>query len=129
MIEAGSWTIGEMMSCGRASNTGAVQSIGLYGGVRGWDGTGEKVVNLSQERMSSLNSGRVIRFEGSGSKIRLSMAFNSEERGRIDLRKVLSRRKARKVESSQQARFHGLRPQVRLTRMTPKDQTSFGADA
>ena len=130
MTDAGSWTIGVMMSCGQASYTGAVQSIiGLYGGVRGWDGTGEKVVNLSQERISSLSSGMVIRFDGSGSNIRLRMEFSPGERGRIDLRKLLSRRKARKVESSQLARFHGFRPQVRLTRMTPKDQTSLGADA
>ena len=129
MTDGGSWTIGEMMSCGEASYTGPVQSIGLCGGVTGWDGTGEKVVNLSQERIRSLSSGMVIRFDGSGSNIRLRMEFSSTERGRIDLRKLLSRRKARKVESSGQARFHGLRPQVRLTRMTPNDQTSLGADA
>ncbi len=31
------------------------------------------------------------------------------------------------MESSTEACFHGLRPQVRLTRMTPRDQTSLGA--
>lgn len=106
-----------------------MQSIGLNGGVAGCEAAWGKVVNLSQDRMSSLNSGRVIRLDGSGSRMRLRMLFNSEERGRIDLRKLLSRMKARKVESSQQARFHGFRPQVKLTRMTPRDQTSFGADA
>lgn len=95
----------------------------------GCDAVWGKVVNLSQDRMSSLRSGRVTRLDGSGSKIRPRMLFNSEVRGRIDLRKVLSRIKALKVESSQQARFQGFRPQVRLTRMTPSDQTSFGADA
>lgn len=48
--------------------------------------------------------------------------------GRMVWRKVQSFKKALKVASSAEARFHGLRPQVKLTRMTPSDQTSFAAE-
>lgn len=49
--------------------------------------------------------------------------------GKMVLRKLRSRVKALKVLSSRHARFHGLRPQVRFTKITPSDQTSFGAEA
>lgn len=66
--------------------------------------------------------------DGSNSKMRVRMQLSSSEMGRIELKKVGSLMKALKVESSEQALFHGFRPQVKFTRMTPSDHTSFGAD-
>jgi len=57
------------------------------------------------------------------------MESSSADKGKMVLRKDGSFKKARKVESSGEAFFQGLRPQVRFTRMTPKLQISFGADA
>ena len=87
------------------------------------------VVKRGHAIISSRNSGMVILLAGLHSKILRSMESSSGERGRIFRKKFGSRKYARKVESSTDARFHGLRPHVRLTRMTPRDQTSFGADA
>lgn len=77
--------------------------------------------------MRFLSSLTVILFSGLLSKIIPSMLFNSSDNGKMVFRKFGSFLKARYVESSSEACFHGLRPQVRLTRMTPRDQTSFGA--
>jgi hypothetical protein len=77
----------------------------------------------------SRSSGRVILLWGSHSKIRRNMTFNSGEICKMELRNLGSFKNARKVESSGEAFFHGLRPQVRLTRMTPRLQTSLGAAA
>lgn len=60
--------------------------------------------------------------------MRLNIQLSSSVTGRIDFKKSRSRMNALKVESSMDARFHGLRPQVRLTRITPSDHTSFAAD-
>jgi hypothetical protein len=79
--------------------------------------------------MRSRSSKREIRFEGSHSKMRLRITLSSREMGRIELRNVGSFKKARKVESSGEAFFQGLRPQVKLTKMTPRLQTSLGAAA
>jgi hypothetical protein len=57
------------------------------------------------------------------------MLFSSGDTGKIVLKNDESFKKARKVESSGDAFFHGFRPQVRFTRMTPKLHTSLGADA
>jgi hypothetical protein len=48
--------------------------------------------------------------------------------GKMVCKKERSRTNALNVESSTVARFQGLRPQVRFTKMTPRDQISFGAD-
>jgi hypothetical protein len=66
---------------------------------------------------------------GSISKILESIAFNSGEIGKIDCKNVGSFLNARYVESSYEALFHGFRPQVRLTRIMPRLQMSFGAEA
>lgn len=71
----------------------------------------------------------VILLAGLISKILRRIISNSGDRGRMVLKKPGSLRYARKVLSLCEARFHGLRPQVRLTRMTPSDQMSFGAEA
>jgi hypothetical protein len=55
--------------------------------------------------------------------------FNSAETGKIELKNLGSFRNARNVESSGEAFFQGLRPQVKFTRMTPRLQTSLGAAA
>jgi hypothetical protein len=89
----------------------------------------EFIVNRGQLRIKARSSGRVILLCGSHSKIRLKIIFSSGEMGKMELRNFGSFRNARKVESSGEAFFHGLRPQVRLTRMTPRLQTSFGAAA
>lgn len=61
--------------------------------------------------------------------MRLRMESSSADNGRIDLRNLGSFIYARKVVSSKDARFHGFRPQVRFTRITPNDHTSLGAEA
>jgi hypothetical protein len=61
--------------------------------------------------------------------MRLKIMFSSGEIGKIELRNFGSFKKARNVESSGEAFFQGLRPQVRLTKITPRLQTSFGAAA
>ena len=87
------------------------------------------MVNLGHLKINSLNPEMVILLAGLYSKIRLRMESSSADKGRMDLRNFGSFMYARKVVSSKDARFHGLRPQVRFTRITPSDHTSFGADA
>lgn len=87
------------------------------------------MVNLGQAMMRSRSSWREILFCGSHSKMRRKIMLSSGARGKIELRKLGSFKKARKVESSEEAFFQGLRPQVRFTRITPRLQTSLGADA
>ena len=72
------------------------------------------------------SSGIEILLVGSHSKIFRRMQPRSSLRGRMDLRKVGFCKNASKEESSGDACFHGLRLQVKLIKMTPKDQTSFG---
>ena len=55
------------------------------------------------------------------------MSFSSSDNGRMVFRKSGFLVKALYVESSVEACFHGLRPHVRLTRMTPRDHMSLGA--
>jgi hypothetical protein len=100
---------------------------GEYGGVTGR--LGEVEVNRGQRYIRSRKVAREILLVGSNSKTRLRMPFSSSEMGRMLFRKLRSLTYARKVESSREARFHGLRPQVRFTKMTPSDQTSLGAEA
>ena len=87
------------------------------------------VVNLGQATMQALSSGRDILLVGSGSNTRWRMEFSPGDSGRIVLRNFRSFRYARYVLSDCDARFHGFRPQVRLTNMTPRDHTSFDAEA
>lgn len=105
--ETGSWT----------EETGA--GWGCAGGA--WH------VKRGQVRMASINSGMVILMSGLGVKILTKMSFSSSDTGRMVLRNSGSLRYARYVESSGEACFHGLRPQVRFTKITPSDQTSLGA--
>ena len=100
----------------------SVKESSMAGGILGC------TVNRGQLRIRFRSSWMVILFSGSHSKIRLRIESSSGERGRMDVRKLGSLRYARKVASSVEARFQGLRPQVRLTRITPRDQTSFGAE-
>jgi hypothetical protein len=99
---------------------------GETGGVGG-DTHMAGTVNCEQFRILFLNSGSVILCSGEGLKIRPRMSFSSSVNGRMVFRKDGSRAKARYVESWKEACFHGLRPQVKLTRMTPSPQTSLGA--
>ena len=85
------------------------------------------MVNLGQLMIRSRSSCRLILWCGSQSKMRLKIMFNSGEMGKIELRNFGSFKKARNVESSGEAFFQGFRPQVRLTRMTPRLHTSLGA--
>jgi hypothetical protein len=84
---------------------------------------------VGQRRIISRISGMVARFAGLNSNILRRITSSSSEIGRMDLRNLGSFMNARKVLSSKEARFQGLRPQVRLTSMTPKLHTSLGADA
>jgi hypothetical protein len=86
-------------------------------------------VKAEHRRIISRISGIVALLAGLNSNIRLRMASSSMETGRMVLRNLGSFMKARKVLSSNEARFHGLRPHVRFTSMTPRLQTSFGAEA
>jgi hypothetical protein len=86
-------------------------------------------VKAEQRMIISRISGIVALFAGLNSKILRSRASNSMEIGRMERRNLGSFMKARKVLSSNEARFQGLRPQVRLTKMTPRLQMSLGAEA
>jgi hypothetical protein len=86
-------------------------------------------VKAEQLRIICLISGMVALWAGLKSKMRLRIASSSREIGRIVLRNLGSFMKARKVLSSEEARFQGLRPQVRFTRMTPRLQMSLGPEA
>lgn len=116
---------------GRAMFAHSIASTYSYAGTGGDGGSSwyELMVNRGHARMSSLSSERPIRFWGSHSKMRRKMSVSSGASGRIEPRKLGSFRNARKVESSGDAFFHGLRPQVKFTRMTPRLHTSLGADA
>lgn len=87
------------------------------------------VVSRGQAMIRSFSSWRQIRLRGSHSNTRRKMPFSSGEMGRMVLRKFESLRNARKVESSGEAFFHGFRPQVRFTKITPRLHTSLGAVA
>lgn len=103
------------------------------GSSRGWRsllataGATTRVVKRGQSTIKLRSSVIVIRLEGSRSKMRLKITTASVESGKIDWRKNGCFRYARNVESSKEARFQGLRPQVRLTRMTPRAHTSLAA--
>jgi beta-phosphoglucomutase-like phosphatase (HAD superfamily) len=102
--------------------------------VRGGEGRGVETADLvavkaEQLRTICLISGIVALLAGLKSKMRLRMASSSREMGRMVLRNLGSFIKARKVLSSEEARFQGLRPQVRLTKITPRLQMSLGAEA
>ena len=84
-------------------------------------------VNLGQAMMLLRSSGRVILSSGLRANILPKMSFSSFDKGRIVFRKSGLLVKARYVESSKEACFHGLRPQVRFTKITPRLQTSLGA--
>jgi len=86
-------------------------------------------VKVEQRRIISRSSGMVALLAALNSKALRRMASNSVEIGRMVLKNLGSFMKARKVLSSKDARFHGLRPHVKLTRMTPRLQTSLGAEA
>ena len=85
------------------------------------------MVNREHAWMQFLSSGNVIRSSGLRVKIRPKMSFSSSDNGKMVLRKSGLLVNARYVESSNEACFHGLRPQVRLTRTTPRLQISLGA--
>lgn len=87
------------------------------------------VVKRGHARMAIFSSGSVIRLAASGSNTRCRIAFSPCDSGNIVLKNCRSFRYARYVLSVGAARFHGFRPQVRFTRITPRDQTSFGRDA
>lgn len=70
-----------------------------------------------------------MRFSGSRVKISFKISLSSSESGRIVFKKSRSRKNTEKVSSRRQACFQGLRPQVRLIRITPKDHTSLEAVA
>lgn len=89
----------------------------------------ERVVNAEHCMIMRRNSGMVMRVVGSQSKTRRRIMSSSWLRGRMVLRNSGSLMKALKVASSREAFFQGFLPQVRLTRMTPSDQMSLGADA
>jgi hypothetical protein len=83
--------------------------------------------NDLQASMRAFSSPMVIRFSGLRSKIIPRMLLSSSDNGKMVFKKFGFLVKALYVESCVEASFHGLRPQVRLTRITPKDQMSFGA--
>ncbi len=88
---------------------------------------GAVVEKLEQAMIRCLSSPMVIRSSGLRSNIRHRISFKSSDNGRMVFKKLASLVKALYVESSMEACFHGLRPQARFTRMTPRDQMSLGA--
>ena len=108
-------------SANRSSSTSVTSMIGPdLAGV---------LVNTGQSMMRWRSSSKEILLVGSSSKTIPRISLSSSDNGRIDLRKERSSMKALKVDSFGEADFHGLRPQVRLTKITPRDQISFGAEA
>lgn len=98
--------------------------------VRGDDGgVGREIgeEKLAQLTIRCLSSPMVILFSGFLSKIRHRISFRSSDNGKMVFKNSESLENALYVESSTDACFHGLRPQVRLTRITPRDQMSLGA--
>lgn len=106
---------GEIGSCAEGTGVGTACAGGAWHVKRG------------HVRIASINSGMVILRAGSRVKILTRMSFSSSDTGRMVFRNSGLRRYARYVESSKEACFHGLRPQVRFTKITPSDQTSLGA--
>jgi len=96
-------------------------------GDRGGVGSCGGAEKLEHWRIRSLSWPTVILSSGLDAKIMPRMSFNSSDNGRIVFKKFGFLVKALYVESSTEACFHGLRPHVRLTRMTPRDQMSLGA--
>jgi hypothetical protein len=90
-----------------------------------WETRGPE--KLEQSWMRRLSSETVILSSGSRVKIMPRIWFNSSDKGKMVLRKLGLLTKALYVESSIEACFQGLRPHVRLTRITPRDQMSLGA--
>jgi hypothetical protein len=94
MIDCESWVVrgslGGVMGGVKGGVGGSVwycsNSNGSGGGVAGK--ALERVVNLGHRMISSRNSGRVILLVGSISKMRLKMESSSEDKGKIDLRKL-----------------------------------------
>jgi len=94
MIDCESWVVrgslGGVMGGVKGGVSGSVwycsNSNGSGGGVAGK--ALERVVNLGHRMISSRNSGRVILLEASTSKMRLKMESSSEDKGKIDLRKL-----------------------------------------
>ena len=111
---------------GYAASGGA--AAGSLGGVGGRAPV-ERVVKQLHLRIRSRSSGRVILLRGSCSKMRLNMKSSSGDKGSIELKNAGLFRYALKVESSMDALFQGLRPQVRFTKMIPRLHTSFGPEA
>ena len=85
------------------------------------------VVKVEQAQMACLSWPTEIRSSGLRSKIIPRMSFSSSDKGNIVFKKLRFLVNARYVESSTEACFQGLRPQVRLTKITPRDQMSLGA--
>lgn len=112
------------------SDTTSCSSDELVGGVDGGVNivisTVEDTVNWPHAIIWRRSSEIVILSSGMGWKTCFKMLFSSYVRGRI-FRRVRERVNARYVGSLSEARCHGLRPQVKLTRMTPSDQTSLDA--
>jgi hypothetical protein len=100
---------------------GGVERVGVV--VK--DGGGQ--ANCRQWRMRSFRSRMEMRSSGLRSKIIPRISFSSSDNGKMVFKKSWFRVKALYVESSVEACFHGLRPQVRLTKITPRDQISLGA--
>jgi hypothetical protein len=97
---------------------------GDRGGVGSCWGGAEK---LEHWRIRSLSWPMVILSSGLQAKIIPRMSLSSSDKGRIVFKKFGFLVKALYVVSSVDACFHGLRPHVRLTRITPRDQMSLGA--
>ena len=84
-------------------------------------------VKFLHSKMRRFSWPTVILSSGLRSKIMLRMLFSSSDKGKMVLRKLGLLVKALYVESSTEACFHGFRPHVRLTSITPRDQMSLGA--
>src|SRR5271168_4773229 len=77
--------------------------------------------------MARLSCATVIRSSGFRSNIMPRMSFSGSDNGKIDFKKLRFLVNALYVESSTDACFHGLRPHVKLTKITPRDHMSLGA--
>ena len=106
------------MACGANSTA--------QGGVGGMFG---RRVNRGHRTIRPLNSSIPILLSGTHSKILRRIISSSGERGKMELRNRGFFKYALKVASSIDARFHGLRPQVKFTRITPSAHMSFGPEA
>jgi len=104
------------------------EEMSLGGGVVHMAGPGP-VVNLWQCWILVRRSRMVTRFKGSSSKIERRISSSSADNGKMVLKNLGFLRYARNVLSEGAALFHGFRPHVRFTRITPRDHTSLGAEA